>query len=169
MKYFSCPICCIYLLVGVCATLTWSARMKIALDAAKGLAFLHGAERSIIYRDFKTSNILLDAVSHQFFVMVLNKSSKAHWVEDKKHIWNELKILWKIIVSLFWKDKRTIQVKWLIDWFCDLQFLRVEVITCRILVQNFQTLGLQRMDLWETRPMCQHVWWAHMDMQLLSM
>ncbi|CAI0628075.1 unnamed protein product [Linum tenue] len=42
-------------------TLTWSKRMKIALDAAKGLAVLHGAERSVIYRDFKTSNILLDA------------------------------------------------------------------------------------------------------------
>lgn len=42
-------------------TLTWSRRMKIALDAAKGLAFLHGAERPIIYRDFKTSNILMDA------------------------------------------------------------------------------------------------------------
>ncbi|OMP08297.1 hypothetical protein COLO4_06605 [Corchorus olitorius] len=41
--------------------LTWSKRMKIALDAAKGLAFLHGAERPVIYRDFKTSNILLDA------------------------------------------------------------------------------------------------------------
>lgn len=45
----------------VCATLTWAKRIKIALDAAKGLAFLHGAERSIIYRDFKTSNVLLDA------------------------------------------------------------------------------------------------------------
>jgi serine/threonine protein kinase len=44
----------------VCATLTWPRRMKIALDVAKGLAFLHGAERPIIYRDFKTSNILLD-------------------------------------------------------------------------------------------------------------
>ncbi|KAK1382365.1 putative serine/threonine-protein kinase PBL17 [Heracleum sosnowskyi] len=41
-------------------TITWSRRIKIALDAAKGLAFLHGAERSIIYRDFKTSKILLD-------------------------------------------------------------------------------------------------------------
>ncbi|KAH9322820.1 hypothetical protein KI387_017459 [Taxus chinensis] len=42
--------------------LAWSIRMKIALGAAKGLAFLHeGAERPVIYRDFKTSNILLDS------------------------------------------------------------------------------------------------------------
>ncbi|KAJ3671113.1 hypothetical protein LUZ60_008539 [Juncus effusus] len=41
--------------------LPWSVRMKIALGAAKGLAFLHEeAERPVIYRDFKTSNILLD-------------------------------------------------------------------------------------------------------------
>ncbi|KAJ6421717.1 hypothetical protein OIU84_028994 [Salix udensis] len=37
-------------------------RMKIALGAAQGLAFLHEeADRPVIYRDFKTSNILLDA------------------------------------------------------------------------------------------------------------
>ncbi|CAA3016200.1 probable serine/threonine-protein kinase PIX7 [Olea europaea var. sylvestris] len=42
--------------------LPWSIRMKIALGAAKGLAFLHEeAERPVIYRDFKTSNILLDS------------------------------------------------------------------------------------------------------------
>ncbi|KAH7554038.1 hypothetical protein JRO89_XS12G0100900 [Xanthoceras sorbifolium] len=42
--------------------LPWSIRMKIALGAAKGLAFLHEeAEKAVIYRDFKTSNILLDA------------------------------------------------------------------------------------------------------------
>ncbi|WOG90991.1 hypothetical protein DCAR_0310239 [Daucus carota subsp. sativus] len=50
-----------HLFQRVSVTMTWSRRIKIALDAAKGLAFLHGAERSIIYRDFKTSNILLDA------------------------------------------------------------------------------------------------------------
>lgn len=52
-----------YPLAGVGCTLTWSKRVKIALDAAKGLAFLHGAERSVIYRDLKTANILLDEVS----------------------------------------------------------------------------------------------------------
>lgn len=41
--------------------LPWATRMKIALGAAKGLAFLHEAERPVIYRDFKTSNILLDS------------------------------------------------------------------------------------------------------------
>ncbi|KAJ6303131.1 hypothetical protein OIU77_017083 [Salix suchowensis] len=35
--------------------------MKVALGAAKGLAFLHSAETQVIYRDFKTSNILLDS------------------------------------------------------------------------------------------------------------
>ncbi|KAL2553873.1 Protein kinase superfamily protein [Forsythia ovata] len=50
-----------HLFSRVRATLTWHRRMEIALDAARGLAFLHGVEMPIIYRDFKTSNILLDA------------------------------------------------------------------------------------------------------------
>ncbi|MFQ6650951.1 hypothetical protein Gotur_023131 [Gossypium turneri] len=41
--------------------LPWSIRMKIALGAAKGLAYLHEAEKPVIYRDFKASNILLDS------------------------------------------------------------------------------------------------------------
>lgn len=49
--------------VGFTASLPWSTRMKIALGAAKGLAFLHEAEKPVIHRDFKSSNILLDSVS----------------------------------------------------------------------------------------------------------
>ncbi|KAI5064077.1 hypothetical protein GOP47_0020747 [Adiantum capillus-veneris] len=42
-------------------TLSWANRLKIAIDAARGLTFLHDAQKPVIYRDFKTSNILLDA------------------------------------------------------------------------------------------------------------
>jgi serine/threonine protein kinase len=41
----------------------WATRIKIAVGAARGLAFLHGADTPVIYRDFKASNILLDEVS----------------------------------------------------------------------------------------------------------
>ncbi|XP_077230102.1 serine/threonine-protein kinase RIPK-like [Tasmannia lanceolata] len=42
-------------------SLPWLPRLKIAIEAAKGLAFLHEAEKPVIYRDFKASNILLDS------------------------------------------------------------------------------------------------------------
>ncbi|KAJ8470268.1 hypothetical protein OPV22_024611 [Ensete ventricosum] len=42
------------------ASLPWSTRLKITVGAAKGLAFLHEAEKPVIYRDFKASNILID-------------------------------------------------------------------------------------------------------------
>ncbi|XP_010534501.1 PREDICTED: serine/threonine-protein kinase BIK1-like [Tarenaya hassleriana] len=41
--------------------LSWSLRVKVAVDAAKGLAFLHSDPVKVIYRDFKASNILLDS------------------------------------------------------------------------------------------------------------
>ncbi|XP_042518256.1 probable serine/threonine-protein kinase PBL3 isoform X2 [Macadamia integrifolia] len=41
--------------------LSWEIRIKVAIGAARGLSFLHDAESQVIYRDFKASNILLDA------------------------------------------------------------------------------------------------------------
>ncbi|KAF5731586.1 receptor-like protein kinase [Tripterygium wilfordii] len=41
--------------------LAWDARLQILLGAAQGLAYLHeGLEVQVIYRDFKSSNVLLD-------------------------------------------------------------------------------------------------------------
>lgn len=42
--------------------LSWAIRIKVAIDAARGLSFLHESEQQVIYRDFKASNILLDSV-----------------------------------------------------------------------------------------------------------
>jgi serine/threonine-protein kinase PBS1 len=45
--------------------LDWNTRMKIAAGAAKGLEYLHDkANPPVIYRDFKSSNILLDESFH---------------------------------------------------------------------------------------------------------
>ncbi|GLJ47530.1 hypothetical protein SUGI_1003770 [Cryptomeria japonica] len=45
--------------------LDWSTRMKIATGAARGLEYLHDkANPPVIYRDFKSSNILLDDDFH---------------------------------------------------------------------------------------------------------
>lgn len=45
--------------------LDWNTRMKIAAGAARGLEYLHDkANPPVIYRDFKSSNILLDEEFH---------------------------------------------------------------------------------------------------------
>lgn len=42
--------------------LSWTTRLKILLGAAEGLSYLHeGLEIQVIFRDFKSSNVLLDA------------------------------------------------------------------------------------------------------------
>ncbi|KAA0061906.1 putative receptor-like protein kinase [Cucumis melo var. makuwa] len=50
-----------HLLVRVSPPLSWLARLKIAQDAARGLAYLHEEmDFQLIFRDLKASNILLD-------------------------------------------------------------------------------------------------------------
>lgn len=44
--------------------LDWSTRMKIAAGAAKGLEYLHDRDQPVIYRDMKSSNILLGEGFH---------------------------------------------------------------------------------------------------------
>ncbi|XP_033129088.1 probable serine/threonine-protein kinase PBL2 isoform X2 [Brassica rapa] len=41
--------------------LTWEIRMKVAVGAAKGLTCLHEAKSQVIYGDFRSAKILLDA------------------------------------------------------------------------------------------------------------
>lgn len=51
--------------LGVNCHLDWETRMKIALDAARGLAYLHeDSQPCVIHRDFKASNILLENNFH---------------------------------------------------------------------------------------------------------
>ncbi|KAJ9145896.1 hypothetical protein P3X46_028224 [Hevea brasiliensis] len=40
--------------------LSWETRVKVMIGMAQGLAYLHMMEKPILYRDFKSSNILLD-------------------------------------------------------------------------------------------------------------
>ncbi|KAK1618763.1 hypothetical protein QYE76_024280 [Lolium multiflorum] len=49
---------------GASQAMSWSLRLRVAIDAARGLAFLHSSEKHVIYRDFKASNILLDTQFH---------------------------------------------------------------------------------------------------------
>ena len=45
--------------------LDWETRLRIALEAAKGLEYLHEhVSPPVIHRDFKSSNILLDKKFH---------------------------------------------------------------------------------------------------------
>ncbi|KAK0603831.1 hypothetical protein LWI29_009125 [Acer saccharum] len=46
--------------VGAIKPLSWDIRLKIAIGAARGLAFLHTLEKKVIHRDLKTSIMYLD-------------------------------------------------------------------------------------------------------------
>lgn len=65
--------------------LYWNARMKIALGAARGLAYLHeDSSPRVIHRDFKSSNILLE---HDFTPKVSDFGlARAALDEGNRHI-----------------------------------------------------------------------------------
>ncbi|KAH6793218.1 Protein kinase superfamily protein [Perilla frutescens var. hirtella] len=67
------------------APLDWSSRMKIALGAARGLAYLHeDSSPRVIHRDFKSSNILLE---HDYTPKVSDFGlARAALDEANKHI-----------------------------------------------------------------------------------
>lgn len=67
------------------APLDWSSRMKIALGAARGLAYLHeDSSPRVIHRDFKSSNILLE---HDYTPKVSDFGlARAAFDEANKHI-----------------------------------------------------------------------------------
>ncbi|XP_027066888.1 uncharacterized protein [Coffea arabica] len=81
-------ICFLCLLSGVhqeYAPLDWGARLKIALGAARGLAYLHeDSSPRVIHRDFKSSNILLE---HDFTPKVSDFGlARTALDEENKHI-----------------------------------------------------------------------------------
>ncbi|KAL0925232.1 hypothetical protein M5K25_003550 [Dendrobium thyrsiflorum] len=67
------------------APLDWNARVKIALGAARGLAYLHeDSSPCVIHRDFKSSNILLE---HDFTPRVSDFGlARSTLDEGKEHI-----------------------------------------------------------------------------------
>ncbi|XP_028074540.1 uncharacterized protein LOC114276905 isoform X3 [Camellia sinensis] len=67
------------------APLDWGARMKIALGAARGLAYLHeDSSPRVIHRDFKSSNILLE---HDFTSKVADFGlARSALEEENRHI-----------------------------------------------------------------------------------
>ncbi|WVZ04422.1 hypothetical protein V8G54_025228 [Vigna mungo] len=62
--------------------------IKVAIGAAKGLCFLHNAKSQVIYRDFKASNILLDALRSTEFNAKLSDFglAKAGPTRDRTHV-----------------------------------------------------------------------------------
>ena len=55
--------------LGGMQPISWNTRVNIAIDVARGLSFLHNLENQVIFRDLKSSNVLLDSVT---FVQYLN-------------------------------------------------------------------------------------------------
>jgi len=128
--------------------LPWSTRMKIALGAAKGLAFLHEAEKPVIYRDFKTSNILLDEVTSFFMLLHLNASCCKLKCRKQRKIHTQYDTVIHFVMGMGHGGFLLIRI------FFDTHK------NYRNTMQNYLTLGLQKMDQLAISPMFQLVLWV---------
>lgn len=84
-SYFSsasCSSCCVVLQIAGVADvffpglaegvepISWATRMNVAVGIARGLSFLHRLDANVIFRDLKSSNILLDSVSEKCILLI---------------------------------------------------------------------------------------------------
>ncbi|XP_062508424.1 receptor-interacting serine/threonine-protein kinase 2-like [Corticium candelabrum] len=64
----------------------WSCRLKMSLEIAKGMDFLHSLNPSIIHRDLKTANVLVDCTYHckiiQFVLSTMRGISRRSAVQS---------------------------------------------------------------------------------------
>ncbi|OAY52997.1 hypothetical protein MANES_04G128300v8 [Manihot esculenta] len=82
----------------------WSNRMKIALGSAKGLTYLHeGCTPTIIHRDIKSENILLD---HNFEPKIADFGLAKEILDYQTHVSTKLKGTFGYLAPEYVKDKR---------------------------------------------------------------
>lgn len=94
------------------APLDWSARLKIALGSARGLAYLHeDSSPRVIHRDFKASNILLE---HDFTPKVSDFGlAKTTLDGENRHISTH------VMGTFGYALSQLIYIVYTIDYHCD--------------------------------------------------
>lgn len=48
----------------MCCRLTWTRRLLMALDAARGMLYLHSHKPTILHRDLKSPNLFVNNALH---------------------------------------------------------------------------------------------------------
>ena len=136
--------------------LDWNTRMKIAAGAAKGLEYLHDkANPPVIYRDFKSSNILLDEGFHpklsDFGLAKLGP------VGDKTHVSTRVMGTYGYCAPEY---AMTGQLTLKSDVY-SFGVVFLELITGRKAIDNTRAAGEQNLVAWVSRPLfVTHLAWC---------